>query len=66
MTVKDEVIESIAIYGDFFAYGEMDELNSQLKGVTHNEDAIRQRLENIDLKKYIGKITEDELISTMF
>ena len=66
MTVKDEVIESIAIYGDFFAYGEMDELNSQLKGVTHNEDAIRRRLENIDLKKYIGKITEDELISTMF
>ncbi len=66
MTVKDEIIESAAIYGDFFAYGEMAELNGKLAGVMHTEDAIRERLKDIDLAKYIGKITADELISTMF
>lgn len=66
MTVKDEIIDSIAIFGDFFAYGEMDELNALLTGVTHNEKAIRERLAGTDLTKYIGKITEDELIAAMF
>lgn len=66
MNIAGEKIEKISISGDFFAYGEIGELEDKLTGAAHNEAAIEKILRDVDLKNYIGAITKDEFISLLF
>ncbi len=66
MNIENEQIKDISLKGDFFANGEIDGLESLLRGLPHREEDIRKALSDIDLKPYIGAITEDELVSVLF
>lgn len=63
MTVKKGHIEDIKIYGDYFFTKETNEIESLLKGCTHNIDAIRQRLETISLGDYFMNISLDDFLT---
>jgi lipoate-protein ligase A len=56
LNVKKGLIENCMIYGDFFAGDDVVELASQLCGVKYQEDCIRERLEIVDLKRYLRRL----------
>jgi len=66
MNIAGEKIEKISVCGDFFAFGEMKELEDMLIGADHNEKAIISILKTVDLKNYLGAITEKEFLSMLF
>jgi lipoate-protein ligase A len=66
MNISQEVIHNVRITGDFFAFGEISELEQALCGVPHRVDAIETAIRDLPLKKYIGGITAAQLIETMF
>ncbi len=66
MNISQEVIHNVRITGDFFAFGEIGELEQALCGVPHRQEDIALAIRDLPLKKYIGGITAQQLIETMF
>ena len=64
--VKDGLIKDVRIYGDFFGLGDISDLEEALKGVKFERQALAQALETLDLNKYLGKITQEEIIAMIF
>mgnify|MGYP001405686659 FL=1 len=60
--VKDGIIKSIKIYGDFFGGGEISTVEDKLKGIKYKEDEIKKVLDEIDIGYYFTKITKEELL----
>lgn len=66
MNITEEVIDDIRISGDFFAYDDIRILEDALRGISHKREDIERAIRDIPLHKYIGGITAQELIDTMF
>ena len=66
MDIDGERITGIRIAGDFFGVAEISELEAALTGVSHEPEAIRAALAGMDLVPYLGGITTEQLIQTMF
>ncbi len=64
--VKDGLIEAVKIYGDFFGLGDISDLEEALKGVKFERQSFTKVLETLDLNKYLGKITQEEIIAMIF
>jgi lipoate---protein ligase len=60
------VIEEIAIYGDFFGVGDIKEVEALLKGTRYDRDAVNGALGTIDVGRFFGKITKEDLLGIMF
>ena len=60
--VKDGIIKSMKIYGDFFGGGEISAVEDKFKGVKYKEDEIEKVLDSIDIGYYFAKITKKELL----
>jgi len=65
LNVKKGLIENCMIYGDFFAGDDVAELASQLCGVKYQEDCIRERLEIVDLKRYLPQAEREEIVKLL-
>jgi lipoate-protein ligase A len=61
--VDKGIIQDCKIYGDFFSSCDLAELEAQLKGLRFEEKEIANKLANIDITKYFGSITKEELLS---
>lgn len=66
LNVEKGVITETKIYGDFFGMGEIADVESQLEGLKYNAEAIHNKLEAIDLKKYIGDISVEEFTNIIY
>ena len=66
MDIEGERIARIRIAGDFFGVAEMSELEAALTGVRHEQESIRAALAGVDLAAYLGGITAEQLLQTMF
>lgn len=55
-------ITEAKIFGDFFASNPIEELENQLVGIKHDQDAIRALFEKIDIQSYFGKVSVDEVL----
>ena len=62
LEVKDGIIKSAKIFGDFFSQGKISDVENQLIGVKHQSKSIREALSQIDLNTYFAGISLDELI----
>ena len=62
LDVQNSVISHVRIFGDFFNIGEIAELEQLLTGTAHNEESLRQKLEQINLSDYLVNINNDELL----
>ncbi len=64
--VLDGVISSIKFYRDNSGIASVDELEKILAKSRFEINEIRNKLEVVDLKKYFGDISLDEILSVMF
>ena len=62
LQVKDGIIESAKIFGDFFSQGEISDVEDALIHIKHDSNAVREALSQLDLNNYFAGITLDELI----
>ncbi len=60
------VIENAKIYGDFFSKLPIEELERALCGASHQEDAVRSALQNINVSDYIQGMEQDEFFTLLF
>ena len=54
---------NIRFYGDFFGSGNLEDIQSLLKGVRYEESHIRNALKDVNVDDYFKNISLDELIS---
>ncbi|HRY84607.1 MAG TPA: lipoate protein ligase C-terminal domain-containing protein, partial [Candidatus Cloacimonadota bacterium] len=59
-------IESIRGFGDFFSSRPVSELETALKGLPHEETALRAKLAQLPLSEYFGAVTPEEILSLLF
>lgn len=62
LDVHKGIIQQAKIFGDFFASNPIEELENQLVGVKHEQEALRTLFNAIDLQSYFGKVTIDEIL----
>ena len=65
LAVKNEVIREIRFFGDFFAEGEVSELEQKLVGCRCEREALLARLADCDCGAYIRNLTVAELIELL-
>lgn len=66
LNVEKGIITDVKIYGDFFHIKDIEPIERALEGTRHDEKAIRNVLQEFDLKEYFSNISEDDLVSVMF
>ncbi|HET8753588.1 MAG TPA: lipoate--protein ligase [Salinimicrobium sp.] len=66
MNVEKGIIKDVKIYGDFFHIKDIEPIEGALENTRHDEKAIRDVLQQFDLKEYFSNISEDDLVSIMF
>ena len=64
--IKDAKISNAKIYGDFFGLGDIQDVEEALNGVKFERHAVQAVLESLDLKKYFGDVSANELTDMIF
>lgn len=64
--VEKGVIKAVKIYGDFFGLGDIEDVEKALVSVKFEKQAIQKALEQVDIAKYFGRVTLEELSSLLF
>ncbi|UJF15166.1 lipoate--protein ligase [Jeotgalibaca sp. MA1X17-3] len=54
------------IYGDFFGLGEIADVEEALIGAKYTKEDVKAVLSNLDLKKYFGNVTAEEIVDSLF
>lgn len=65
LDVEKGVIKDIQFLGDFFDYGNLEELSSFLRGCSIRRDTIDTRLANIDISRYIKGLSLNTLVNML-
>ncbi|MHB1395141.1 MAG: lipoate--protein ligase [Clostridia bacterium] len=65
-SVLDGVIKSVKFHGDYLGVAPVDELENILAESRYEINEIRNKLEGVNLKKYFGDSSLDEILSVMF
>lgn len=63
--IKNGVIESAKIRGDFFAKNDISEFEMLLLGTKHECSEILRQFDKVDIKKYFGNISKDEIMRVL-
>jgi len=58
--VKDGVIKSIKLYGDFLGHGELSDIENKLTDIKYEEEHIKEALKSVNLFHYFGDIGLNE------
>lgn len=66
LNVDEGKISAIKIYGDFFGLGEISDVEDQLLGQPYNAKNLKDVIDQIDLKKYFGNITTQDLLEIIY
>lgn len=66
MNVAQGIIQELKIQGDFFHIRDISEIEEALKDTPHEEDKIREVLNQFNLADYFRDISADDLIAAMF
>ena len=66
LNVAKGAISEIKIHGDFFGLGEIKDVEDLLTGVKYEKDALKEAIDTIDIAKYFGNITADDLFELIY
>ena len=66
LDVDQGKITNIKIFGDFFGLGEITDVEDQLRGVKYELESIQNALEQVDLNKYIGNVTPEQIAQIIY
>lgn len=64
--VKGGKIVEARIFGDFFGLGDIQDVEQQLIDVKYDRASVSDVLKNIDINKYFGNVTADDLVGMLF
>lgn len=64
--VKGGKIVEARIFGDFFGLGDIQDVEQQLIDVKYDRASVSDVLKNIDINKYFGNVTADDLVGVLF
>ena len=54
------------IFGDFFGLGEIKDVEEAFIGVKYAKQDILDKLNELDIKKYFGNVTAEELLEELY
>jgi lipoate-protein ligase A len=60
LDVENGNIKEIKFFGDFLGYGELKELETQLINTRYEQNALIEKLKDVDLKYYFGQISIED------
>lgn len=60
--IDKSIIKSCRIYGDFLGMDNISDVERALTGSVYDEASIKDVLSDMDMSKYFGTITEDQLL----
>ena len=66
LDVKKGIIEDAKIYGDFFGWGNIADIEAKLKGIRYEKAALDEVLKGVDTKHYFGNIEKNDLLSLIY
>jgi lipoate-protein ligase A len=66
LNVDKGVITAVKLMGDFFHLQPVEDFESQLVGVRHEEQALKQRMNAIQPEKYLKDIGTEDLLPAFF
>ncbi|AYC30159.1 lipoate--protein ligase [Paenisporosarcina cavernae] len=66
LQVKNNKIEDIHIYGDFFGLGDVADVENALKGISYEQSAIQTAIRDIDIEKYLGGISREDFVKLVY
>ena len=66
MNIANDQIGDVRIYGDYFGRRDVSEVEQALCGAPYTPEALRSRLEPLELAEYFSGITIDELLTAFF
>lgn len=61
LQVKNNKIETVRIYGDYFGIKDIAEIENALMGSDYTPDAVKARLKNFNIEDYMCNVEKDEL-----
>lgn len=64
--ISKGIIKGIKIYGDFFGLGEISDVEDIMRGTPYTEDGLKETFSKVDINKYFGNITIDELVDLIY
>ncbi|MFD2443124.1 lipoate--protein ligase [Bacillus sp. CGMCC 1.16607] len=66
LEVNKGVIENCKIYGDFFGVGDVNEIETLLKGIKYEKSLLEQAIAEINIPHYFGNITKQDFINLIY
>ena len=66
MNVDKGLIQDIRIFGDFFGLGDIADVEEKLAGIKYDSVSINEALDDINIKKYFGNVTKEELLHLIY
>ncbi|MGX7030086.1 lipoate--protein ligase [Vagococcus zengguangii] len=66
LNVAEGKIQAAKIFGDFFGLGEIADVEQMLVGTRYTKEDLQQVVSQIDIKKYFGNITEEDLLGLLY
>lgn len=66
LNVDKGLITELDIFGDFFVNKDIEPLVEGLKGVEHREEAVLQKLKELQSSSYFNNISEEDLLEAFF
>lgn len=66
LQIEKGLIKEAKIFGDFFGAENIEEIEEGLKNLNYQDEAIKSYLEEIDLGKYFGSISQEDFLSLIF
>lgn len=66
LDVEKGTIQNIKFYGDFLGQGEVSELEALLTGTRYDAEALKEKLADVDVSRYFGPISTEEMIQLLY
>ncbi|HCE12773.1 MULTISPECIES: lipoate--protein ligase [unclassified Enterococcus] len=66
LNVQEGRISDAKIFGDFFGLGDIQDVEHILVGTRYAKDDLQAKIDTIDVKKYFGNITPEDLLGLIY
>ena len=66
MDVDKGIIQNVKIYGDFFGWGEVVDIEEVLTGIRYEKAALEEALKEVDIQHYFGNIEKDDFLQLLY
>ncbi|HPW77866.1 MAG: Lipoate-protein ligase LplJ [Bacteroidetes bacterium ADurb.Bin037] len=66
LNVKDDIIEDVKIYGDYFFLSPTGDIENALRGCDRTRDAVKERLKGFALEDYFRNIPGERFLDLFF